>query len=100
MAPGSTQPLTEMSTGNLPEGKRRPARNTDNLTAICEQAVLKMWEPRRLTTLWAFTAYYRDSFTSFAIISHLRMNKTPALYRIKVPNFGCSKVSTILGIPN
>jgi hypothetical protein len=21
-----------------------------------------MWEPRRLTTLWAFTAYYRDSF--------------------------------------
>jgi hypothetical protein len=22
-----------------------------------------MWEPRRLTTLWAFTASYRDSFT-------------------------------------
>jgi hypothetical protein len=22
-----------------------------------------MWEPRRLTTLWAFTACYRDSFT-------------------------------------
>jgi hypothetical protein len=22
-----------------------------------------MWEPQRLTTLWAFTAYYRDSFT-------------------------------------
>jgi hypothetical protein len=21
-----------------------------------------MWEPRRLTTLWAFTACYRDSF--------------------------------------
>jgi hypothetical protein len=21
-----------------------------------------MWKPRRLTTLWAFTAYYRDSF--------------------------------------
>jgi hypothetical protein len=22
-----------------------------------------MWEPRRLTTLWGFTASYRDSFT-------------------------------------
>jgi hypothetical protein len=22
-----------------------------------------MWEPRRITTLWAFTARYRDSFT-------------------------------------
>jgi hypothetical protein len=22
-----------------------------------------MWEPRRLTTLWASTACYRDSFT-------------------------------------
>jgi hypothetical protein len=40
----------------------RPARKTDNLTAICETIVLKMWEPRRLTTLWASTACYRDSF--------------------------------------
>jgi hypothetical protein len=29
MAPGSTQPLTEMSTTN------RPARKADKLTAIC-----------------------------------------------------------------
>jgi hypothetical protein len=65
MALGSTQPLTEMSTRNLPEGKRRPARGTDNLTAICEPIVYKMWEPRRLTTLWAFTACYRDSFTFY-----------------------------------
>jgi hypothetical protein len=33
MALGSTQPLTEMSTRNLPEGKGRPARKADNLTA-------------------------------------------------------------------
>jgi hypothetical protein len=33
---GSTQPLTEMSTRNLPRGKGRPARKCDNLTAICE----------------------------------------------------------------
>jgi hypothetical protein len=63
MALGSTRPLTEMSTRNLPEGKGRPAHGADNLTAICEPTVLKMWEPRRLTTLWAFMAFYRDSFT-------------------------------------
>jgi hypothetical protein len=36
MALGSTQPLKEMSTRNLPGGKGRPARGADNLTAICE----------------------------------------------------------------
>jgi hypothetical protein len=42
MALGSTQPLTEMSTTNLPGGgggKGRPARKADNLTAICEPIV-------------------------------------------------------------
>jgi hypothetical protein len=51
MALGSTQPLTEMSTRNLPGCKGRPARKADNLTAICEPIVWKMWHPRRLTTL-------------------------------------------------
>jgi hypothetical protein len=32
---GSTNPLTEMSTRNLPGLKRRPACKADNLTAIC-----------------------------------------------------------------
>jgi hypothetical protein len=39
MALGSTQPLTEMCTRNLPGGKGRPARKADNLTAICESSV-------------------------------------------------------------
>jgi hypothetical protein len=39
MALGSSQPLTEMSTGNLPGGKGRPARRADNLDAICEPNV-------------------------------------------------------------
>jgi hypothetical protein len=65
MALGSTQTLTEMSTRNLPGGKGRPASEADNLIAICEPIVYKMWEPRRLTTLWAFTAGYRDRFTIF-----------------------------------
>jgi hypothetical protein len=41
MALGSTQPLTEMSTRNLPQGNGRPARNADNLTAVCEPTVKK-----------------------------------------------------------
>jgi hypothetical protein len=39
MAVDSTQVSTEMSTSNLPVGKGRPARTTDNLTAICEPIV-------------------------------------------------------------
>jgi hypothetical protein len=49
MALGSTQPLTDMSTRNLPGSKGRPALKADNLTAICELIVWKMWEPRRLS---------------------------------------------------
>jgi hypothetical protein len=41
MALGSTQPLTEMSTRNLPGGKKRPAGRADNLAAICEPNVWK-----------------------------------------------------------
>jgi hypothetical protein len=48
-------------------GKVRPARGADNLAAICEPIVYKMWEPRRLTTLWAFIARYTDSFTFFTL---------------------------------
>jgi hypothetical protein len=62
MALGSTQPLTEMSTRNLPEAK------ADNLTAMCEPIFQKMWEPRRLTTLWASKACYRNSFIFYLII--------------------------------
>jgi hypothetical protein len=36
---GSTQPLTEMGTRNLPGGKVRAARKVDILTSICEPTV-------------------------------------------------------------
>jgi hypothetical protein len=39
MALRSTQPLTEMSTRNLPGGKGRPVHEADNLTAICDPIV-------------------------------------------------------------
>jgi hypothetical protein len=63
MGLGSTQPLTEMSTKNLSGGKGRPACKADNFTAICKPVVYKMWEPRRLTTLWISMASYRDNVT-------------------------------------
>jgi hypothetical protein len=72
MALGSTLTQTEMSTRNLPGGKGRPARKADILTAICEPIVYKMWEPRRLTTLWASTASYMDSFTVTFIYYRMR----------------------------
>jgi hypothetical protein len=40
----------------------RQARNA-NLTAICQRIVQKMWEPRRLTPLWAPTSLHKESFT-------------------------------------
>jgi hypothetical protein len=39
MGLGSTQTLTEMSTRNLPGGKKRPARRADNLATIYEPIV-------------------------------------------------------------
>jgi hypothetical protein len=54
-----------MST-RIPAGsKGRPARKADNPTAICEPIAYKMWETRRLTTLRASTASYRDNFAFF-----------------------------------
>jgi hypothetical protein len=62
MALRSTQPLTEMSTRNVPDGKGWSERMADNLAAICELIFYRMWEPRCLITLWASTACYRESF--------------------------------------
>jgi hypothetical protein len=39
MGLGSTQPLTEMSTMNIPGGKGRQALKAENLAAICELIV-------------------------------------------------------------
>jgi hypothetical protein len=56
----SSQPLTEMSIRNPPEmvkGGRRVRLATLPLS------LSRLWEPRRLTTLWSFTACYMDSLT-------------------------------------
>jgi hypothetical protein len=65
MALGWTQPLTEMSTRNLPGrgGKGRPVREADIFRHLWTDRLDKIWEPPLLTTLWAFTACYRVIFT-------------------------------------
>jgi hypothetical protein len=50
MALGSTQPLTEMSTRNLPGGKGWLACKADNLTAICEPIVSQPYGPPQPVT--------------------------------------------------
>jgi hypothetical protein len=67
IALGSTQPPTEMTTRNFPwgvEGVRRVGLTSlpPSASRISRQ---NMWEPRRLTTLCAFTTCYRDNFTFF-----------------------------------
>jgi hypothetical protein len=42
-------------------------------SVICDPIVYKMWEPGRLTTLWASTACYRDSFI-FTIVLVAQLN--------------------------
>jgi hypothetical protein len=62
-----------------------------------------MWEPRLLTTLWAFTACYRDSFIFYLILlsgSRLciydrMVNECGALVDAKqMQIFNCSNLST------
>jgi hypothetical protein len=48
-----------------------------------------MWEPRRLTTLWAFTVCYRDSFTVLTSCSRVACEKMIAAYPVMKFPFFC-----------
>jgi hypothetical protein len=39
MAPGFTQPVTDINTGKFLGGKARPACNADTLTDVCEPII-------------------------------------------------------------
>jgi hypothetical protein len=64
MALRSTQPLIEMITRKLPGGLKNGGRvRLTTLPPSMSRLFRKMWKPRCLTTLWASTACYTDSFT-------------------------------------
>jgi hypothetical protein len=62
-----------------------------------------MWEPRSLTTLWAFTARYRDSFTFVYIYKEVmkRSIESPKISGYHgnqlQPLTRCMSVSYVLG---
>jgi hypothetical protein len=89
----STQPLTEISTRNLPRVKGRPSRKADNLTAICEPIVWKAYQPRSLTTLWASTACHRDSFTYLNMLRD--RSEEASLQNRAVDTGGCARQTDV-----
>jgi hypothetical protein len=80
---GLTQPLTVISTRNLSGGKGRPVRKADNLTAICRSIVYKKCEPRRLTTIWASAACYRDSLLYLFIFDSKHTGCSDVYHRVR-----------------
>jgi hypothetical protein len=65
---GFTAPRPQLRPRNLVAGgggKARPTFKADNLADICEPIVHKMFDPRRLKTIWASTVSYRDSLTCY-----------------------------------
>jgi hypothetical protein len=43
----------------------------NNLIAICEPVVWKMWKPRRLTTLWASAACLFIDIFNFLLLEYI-----------------------------
>jgi hypothetical protein len=63
MALGSTQPLTETSTRNLPGSKKRPARKADKLAAIYEPNVWNCESLNLCRKPKGLDGLYRGKFT-------------------------------------
>jgi hypothetical protein len=86
MALGSTQPLTEMSTRNLPGGVKDGQHiRLATLMPSVSRLSRKMWEPRHLTTLWTFMACHGDSFTFYNMLFWLFIIKIKSKFSVKNP---------------
>jgi hypothetical protein len=65
MALESTKPLTEINTGNRPGGKGRPAREANNITAICEPIIYKMqYVVTHFIVLFSFKCPLKQTYMS------------------------------------
>jgi hypothetical protein len=78
---GAAQPLTEMSTRNLPGGKKRPARRADNLPPSMSRMSENVGastsrNPKGLHGL------YRDNFTFFNFNIQPGSEAHPASYTV------------------
>jgi hypothetical protein len=85
-----------MGLHGLLQGKVRKA----DLTTICEPIVYKMWEPRRLITLWASMACYRDRLVRKA--DNLTTICEPIVYKMWEPRrlaYEISFLSVCLCVP-
>jgi hypothetical protein len=61
------------------------------VAAICEPILQKIWEPRRLTTLWASSACYRDNFTFL----HVGLYCAMTVYIYRVSGWKVSKIKSL-----
>jgi hypothetical protein len=68
----STQPPTERTATSPHMGKGQPVPKADNLTLIWQQILYEMLELRRLATLLASTACYKDRFTLFHFYTNVK----------------------------
>jgi hypothetical protein len=76
------------------------AREIDNTVYMWADCLENMWAPRRLTTLWASTACYRNSFTFLAFTKFLLSCNSLYQYSSHTRVREISRESVVLCLPD